>query len=639
MANLIINKITYKGDSLYYQTPELTTGINILVGHNGNGKTTFMHLLYYGLSGEVEPFNPKKDNKVRHKEISKNNNDYVEVQLTINSIRYILRRTIGHNYISISQSGEEAVVLPITRTDSSDIFSDWLLRKLEIDILDVFQGDKTFKLNVRDLFRLIFHDQDLNPIKVFKKPDNSSFVSDSEYMRQVIFRVLVGKSYSEFYNALKQLKIKTSEKADAEGVFKEFEVLSNSLTDGEESLNSFYLKEQIAEKEEQLEKLQNTRENVKLSRPTVSDDSYIKLEELKSQVLEMELDGRNLDKKINNNYLDFSKYSKYKESLIREVTQLSKIIHSHESLSLFSEDTCPYCLGDVKRHVNQCFCGADIDEGQFERFFYSTEEYWDILKSRKKSLETVNNVISDIETKNSKAEETKSKIEAQIENYNSNLHELVDSLGNSEINIAKLDEIDDKILEVREEIEKLYNRLRIEEKLDSLRTDKDSKTEQYNRALAEKKRLEFEAIADMNEIVKKFNIKYNELMMVALKECKNARIDFEDYQPIIDGGIYREASSRVSIRLMYYLTLLHLSLSNEDVKFPRFLMIDTPRTAGIDTPQLIIALQQIAAAIPEEPIGDYQIILATGHDSYPPEFKPYIFDRLTDDDKLLKPIK
>ncbi|MCP3430049.1 hypothetical protein NLF92_14005, partial [Alteromonas sp. LMIT007] len=74
-------------------------------------------------------------------------------------------------------------------------------------------------------------------------------------------------------------------------------------------------------------------------------------------------------------------------------------------------------------------------------------------------------------------------------------------------------------------------------------------------------------------------------------------------------GEYREASSRVSIRLMYYLTLMHLSLKNDDVSFPKFLMIDTPETAGIELKNLINCISKFEEL--DEYGKDYQVILAT----------------------------
>ena len=72
--------------------------------------------------------------------------------------------------------------------------------------------------------------------------------------------------------------------------------------------------------------------------------------------------------------------------------------------------------------------------------------------------------------------------------------------------------------------------------------------------------------------------------------------------------------------------------------FPKFLLIDTPRTAGIDEENLIKALEQIGNIQPEGREEKYQIILSTGTGTYPKEFKDNVFETLTDDNKLLKKV-
>jgi len=67
---------------------------------------------------------------------------------------------------------------------------------------------------------------------------------------------------------------------------------------------------------------------------------------------------------------------------------------------------------------------------------------------------------------------------------------------------------------------------------------------------------------------------------------------------------------------MYYLSLMKLSLVQEDVTFPKFLLVDTPETAGIEMDNLINCISKFEEL---ELLGqDYQVILATGLKKYPP---------------------
>ena len=141
---------------------------------------------------------------------------------------------------------------------------------------------------------------------------------------------------------------------------------------------------------------------------------------------------------------------------------------------------------------------------------------------------------------------------------------------------------------------------------------------------------------DMLNKKKDFDEVYFSLMKRADEHCYSAYIG-EDYMPHINLGAYRERSAAVPKRLMYFLTMLIESLKNE-ANFPQFLMIDTPNKEGIDKENLIknIGLLAEADKYTEEMKTQYQIILTTGIDTYPEEFKKNVFYKLEGENYLLQ---
>jgi hypothetical protein len=127
-------------------------------------------------------------------------------------------------------------------------------------------------------------------------------------------------------------------------------------------------------------------------------------------------------------------------------------------------------------------------------------------------------------------------------------------------------------------------------------------------------------------------------MTKTLKDCKTARIDFEDYMPIINNGEYREASSSVPVRLNYFLTFLKLSLFENGINYPKFMLLDTPKTAGIDEKNFNKILSKLGEFILESKDINFQILFSTGLGEYPSGFNKYVFETLTDEpnDRLLK---
>lgn len=633
MGRLTIKKVVYQGDNYYYESPDFNDGLNIIVGYNGNGKTTLMNLIYYGLGGSVLEFNKSSDKENKHKEIFYDDNNYVKLYVEINGKLYILTRYFAENYIFVTDiSSNETETLRVNRYEGCEIFSDWILNKLGISVFDIYQGTKQWKINFMDLMRLIYYDQKTPVDKIYKDLQYDNFVADSEMLRKAIFEILLGKTYNEYYEALANYNRKQKEKMakkDALQIFKTFkdEVLK------EETINLIHLYEMKEQYESELNKYEGLRENAK-SFINTPDDVLEDIEVKRNKLLDLEYSYNKVSQEMNKKYTEKKNLLYLFEELKNEIEQIKKIKFLHNKLNLFSPDTCPYCLKEVERREGKCICGADIDEDEYEKFFYTENEYLDMILSREKSLESLQFAIAscneDIENLNEKLKQIgKEKVNLTISI--NNLSKEIHSVYNSE----KVKEYDDKIVEFKEKISKIKQSIELEKKREKL----DEELEQIERDLEVLENItneyELEARKDITEKRELFSDIYKQYMMNVDKNCTSARIG-TDYMPIINNGEYRESSASVHKRLMYFFTLLNIALRLEDTNHPKLLLIDTPRKEGIDTDNLIRSLSQIKSFYEIDESVSFQIILTTGYDTYPKEFEDNIIIRLTDDDRLLK---
>ena len=633
MGYLKVSRVKYHGDKYYYISPELKNGLNIIEGPNGSGKTTFMNMLYYCFSGQVPEFEDASG--AGHTQINNDTNNYVEIDLVISGSDCTLRRIINTNEIAVIE-GDGIEVFPIFRNaNSGKIFSDWLLDKLGIEVVELYQGGTTFKINLKDLFRLIYHNQEADPGKIYKSPDSENYITDSETLRKTIFQILTGKTFNDYYSLLAQFKEIEKSRSVEKSVLDEFNSMIRSLTGSAERFNLLHLKAKASELEDQLDKLYLFRNSLKRKK-NVPSESLSRVSTLKSDLISLDLRHNELKNKEINVLNELNKLNLLKEQIILEVTQIKKIIYTHESLNLFSPDTCPYCLNKINREEGQCVCGSDVDESEYERFFYTSDEYLDILKSKQKSVQTVDLAIESCSEEYLKIQEKLSKTDAARSRSNKNIKDIIESIDDT-FDTTTLDEVDDKVVDVKSKIAEVEQQIEYEQKLEKLQRNFDEVNSKFSELRHKLKALEGEAYFEISKIVKLFSYKYNELMQNSLTDCRTARIDEDNYMPIINNGEYREASSKVPKRLMYYLTLLSLSLNKEDVKYPRFLMIDTPRTAGIDLPNLVKSLSQIEKVSDViGPDSDFQIILSTGLHIYKEGYEEYVFETLSDEDRLLK---
>lgn len=641
MGLIRINKVLYEGNKYRFESQEFDKNIVLIEGDNGTGKSTFCNLIYFALGGEVPIF--RKSNKLRHDEITHDSDNYIDLYISINDSDYLLRRYIEDNDVTVipyirnihkvfSKDGksvlrervtfdlqtEKTEIYSVNRTKGGYVFSDWILEQLEVSVVELFHGHTTFKINISDLMRLIYHDQQPNPEKIYKKPDtNSTYVSDSELVRKAIFELLVGKAYSEYYNSIVDEKKLLREKSLSKEVVNEYTSLANKMRKNGETKNVSFLQKEIQDNEKQIEKLHDARLTFKRNRSS-SNSINQDIDSYKSELIDSELTLSRLKESLISNLDERFKLKVVQEEAISEIQRIEKVIFSHDQLNLFTSDTCPYCLSHVNRIEGHCVCGESIEEEQYERFFYTSKEYKDILKAKLKALKTIQMAYDDCDS-------DVLKIKAEIKNVEKHTHflheKLTEILGRVDdtIDLESLNDIDDKILQLREDNTDLTTLLEIEAKLERFQFDYESKSKKAKISELKRKELEVKAQQDVTSKVYSFSKIYGELMIKTLPDCRSAKIRIDDYLPSINDGLYRETSSLVSIRLMYFITLIKLSLSDESVTFPKFLLIDTPETAGIEIEHLVNCISQLEDL--KETGLDFQVIITTGLNKYPSSLK------------------
>ena len=637
MGRLAIRRVVYSGDKYSFESPYLNDGIVIMEGVNGHGKSTFMNLIYYGLGGRVQAFNKNDDNdSKKHNEIFYDTNNYVELLIEIDDEKYELTRYIGDNLIFVVGEDEEVRETCVLRNQSDEhtmVFSDWILGKLNINVFDIVQGTRSFKLNFTDLLRLVYHDQETEVDKVYKEADNSNFLSDSLEIRKAIFEILLGKTYNDYYSTLGQYKLTMKELEKAQAVMDSYDEFLGEVLDYDLA-NVVHINSMISENQEMIEKVQIEREIA--SREQGNSDEIWQL--IGQQKKELMLNQHKLEewesaKNLTTQSIDKILY--LIDESEKELSEIEKIRLVNKKLKLFTPNTCPYCLREVEREKGKCICGNDIEEEQYEKFFYTDEEYLDILKVKKKSIQSLEQLLE------RKSQRLKiiighiEKAEQSIEKIRLYIDELTKDIATN-YNSAYIRQLDERerelngiILELKQAKDLAKKRETLASQVIQLRNKVEGlkiKVDSFLNAARE----------DMLNKKKDFDEVYFSLMKRADEHCYSAYIG-EDYMPHINLGAYRERSAAVPKRLMYFLTMLIESLKNE-ANFPQFLMIDTPNKEGIDKENLIknIGLLAEADKYTEEMKTQYQIILTTGIDTYPEEFKNNVFYKLEGENYLLQ---
>ncbi len=627
MGSLVIRQVEYSGDKYYFKSPNFSKGINVIKGDNGSGKTTLSFFIEYALGGDIKVFKkPKKNSKKnkqqeKYKEIIEDTNNFILLSIEINGKLFLLKRFIDKNDILVEDSNKKIEIYCVNRQHcQTKVFSDWFLDELGIERFELNLGTTSWYFNFNDLFRLLYYDQDTELIKIYKKPSNNNFVSDSIIIRKSIFETLMGTSSDEYFFKLNELNNRKIERQEAKILFDEFLKLHPNLNSS--------LKVIEAEKEMlliQIEKLAKSRLEYQKNHTKI-DDKFKTIEEKKRKLIELQLEVSKITIEKNNMQIEKHKI----EALLRqekdEIESITKTIFTHEKLNLFDFEICPFCASDIEKRDNRCICGAIVKENNYEKFLYDTSEYKEILKHKNKSLETIELALNSYQEEILEINNKLNEIQKKITKLNKFIKEAIETIeyqGNSQI----ISNIDDKILEIKNKLFELDKQEKIYCQKENYEKEYNKKDTIYKDTLNEFNILEKEYKKNQKNIIKNFKSIYNELMKKSSAKVKTAEID-EDYMPIIDGGIYREKSARVPIRMMYFYTLISMALKYNTIKHPKFLLMDTPEDSGIDEDNIEenIALFDMAIELAQKNNNqyNYQFILTTGLEKCPKKYEQYV---------------
>jgi chromosome segregation ATPase len=441
----------------------------------------------------------------------------------------------------------------------------------------------------------------------------------------------MGNTFSDYYAQIGEVFKYEKQRDVQKNTLDGFKELLKQTGFSDEVLNQDELLKKYEETKLQLTKAELFKEELK-SREYTIHNAKNQLETLKKELFSTEITIAELEAKRGSLLREIKGISQLKEEIILEVVQLKKIILAHDELNLFSPDTCPYCLRHVEREENHCICGATINESEYERFFYTSEEYLDILHSKQKSLDTVEIALQSCNEELEQIIQRITNINIRQEKVKSFVFGL-DNLAISKNN--EFNEVDDKILELRESVRNIEQQFQLQKKYLLIIEKFEEAKRDFEKSNKSLFYLEEKVKKLMIDKIKTFNEIYNKLMVESSNEVKNAKLD-ESYMPVINDGEYKEASNAVPTRFIYFLTLLNMSLKDPDMQYPKFLLIDTPENLGIDHEQLEGLIAKIKEGKTEEELSEFQIILTTGISKYPPELKEDVLQTLTKKQRLLQ---
>lgn len=618
-----INSIKVTGE--YHLSYEFNK-INVLLGENGTGKSTFTKLILYALGVDIPDF---IEEIVKYRFCDWVNLDFK----TKSGNRYkVVRKLPYADMIMITPFENNTLNEEEVKVYNLEEYSDFLLEEEQYSKEQVAYGNNqhaTFRY--RFMLRTAVVDQSTPHSKILANlgGSGSEYISNQVLVNKAIIEEVLKRNNSDEQRIRLELKSKEKQRAEVRTKLNFYKEIADEYKDAEEKypiqLNSLNL---------EMEKLMKEKDGLS----TQKYNALIKLEHTsdkntEKKIVDLRTELNKLKESQTSAKLEILDVDEVLKKLKDELEELKINIASKKILQNIPVTICPVCFSEISEN--------ELAEGLCSKCKeHSNEEVLESLALYKKMIEDSIKEATSLKKDNTdrlndiaqQIKEKESKLNSVQGNYLKKLTDLKEPL-------ASL------IQEIKEQIDKITGRYYRLIELKKIIIEKNKLTSSKEQLTSDisilHEELEEASKKNANEILvfEKWKILYEKLFKKIYSQAYNITISSEDYMPIIDGNPMNRVSSesmKLVAQLAYIVSLYKLqeSLEDENVNPIGFMLFDSPKDKDLDNDKYTVFLNEIATG------GGGQIFL-TGSvkekDLYENVFeKEAFFPYLTEKDKLLK---
>lgn len=333
------------------------TGVNIIRGDNGSGKSTIMDFLFYGLGGDYVDWKPEALQC-----------DCVYLEVLINKAPTVLRRYVSkkrmqdmHVFWGSYSEMEKAAptdwnVFPFKRSANKKSFSQILFSA--IGLPEVW-GDHDSNITMHQLLRVLYMDQ-LSSVQSLIREEKF----DAPLTRETIAELLLGLYDKDLYVDQLELGKKKKKKEQVKSQLKVFSAVFESVDQAGDSYE--FLEAQMEESKRQLvlvqEEINNADMNVDKGKAEVDDSA---LKGLKSNYATLRNSLNKREEEVTSLKFQRVDSADFLAALKMRIDALDDALLVKKMLSEDFLKLCPACMQPVAIHVDgdDCFlCKQPLDK-------------------------------------------------------------------------------------------------------------------------------------------------------------------------------------------------------------------------------------------------------------------------------------
>lgn len=602
---MIIRKPTIKinrllaaksGEAVYDE--KFHSGLNILSGCNGGGKTSVVQLLVYGLGYEVQHWK---------QEAGSCDEVFIECQLngeTVTLNRALQTQRAGMQFFfgdlaSGLRAGRSEWFSYPYNTGAKESFSQKLFEILGVPEVKL---DASENLTMHQLLRLIYSNQANPPASIF---NIESF--DSAFKREAIGKYLCGLYDNDLYD--EKIELGRSEKAldkiiseirAITGVLGKTEISSELFTT--DQLRASYL-EEIKSIREKIIALQEENKLGYKEEKQATNQSAAEITKIKETLYDLEVMQRDLEFEVEDIRLFLSE-------LNQKLQEINDSVAAGNALSSVAFKVCPCCFSELPDVAdNACsLCGSnDYLARRNTNMLRMKNELSIQLRESNRIYERKNEALNENGKKKKECEsqlrKAVTKSIATVSVYNSQREKGLF------VFYAKVGELEQKIVDL-ERTEELRDAIIA---LSRKREDLQGKVTSLKGSIELKERLARIRPAEVDSIISETVIAFLKSDSGSEREFKEAveiDYDFASSRVSVNGKTYFSESSISYLNNAFHLALLKLSLVKGYVRFPRLLILDGIENFGLEDQRSQNLQMNIKKYFSVEQV-DHQIIIAT----------------------------
>ncbi len=625
--SIIINNILAKKDDREVYFQQFHSGINVLYGANGGGKTSIIQLLVYVLGYDVTQW---------VEEVLECDVAYAEVELNgqVLTLRRIIKdkaqQPLFISYDNLKNSLEKTIdswlEFPYKISRTKESFSQRIF-----NILDIPENrlDDNVNMTLHQILRFVYK----------KQSDSAKYILnheewDSALKREAIQDYLLGFYDNELYDARINLK---SYQKDLEKLDTEIKSIKTILVNSDIDVQNISLDEFInnvkTENKEILVEIKEVQKNEIANYELQNKD----ISELSSQNIKLKKELKDLREKIFNKHIEIEDNNMFIKELEDKINSINDSIKLKKiASSLIEFDICPSCFSKVTTtDNNSCsLCHTENPSRAIEANLLKMKNELEI------QLEESNIINANKIQSVKKMKETLERNELLLENNTNKLNVLFNSIDITKE--KKLYELFNKIGANEEKIETFKKLEKLSEKINEITVERNKTQGLISNCE--------DTIDSRESIVRtrknKASHSIKKYMKLLLKEDIAEKDDFSNITNIqfdlsmndisINSKKVFSESSMFLINNMLHFAILLSSFEHEFMRVPKLLILDGIENGGMSE-ERSKNFQNIIKKHAEKLKSQYQIFITTRSISEELNSSKYMLgDKLTETNKSLK---